>query len=49
MAIKKTPPSVSVDSIRHQDKRANIPTNELIVTMLYLFDINKNSMVFRVD
>lgn len=46
---KKTAAPLIVDSLRHQDKRANIPTKELIVIMLYRFDINKNSMLSRAD
>jgi len=46
---KKTPQPLIVDSLRRLEKRANIPTEELIVTMLYSFDINNNSMISGVD
>ncbi len=37
---KKTLPPLHVDSIRQQDKRVNIPTEELAVAMMfYLCDI----------
>ncbi len=45
---KKTLPPLHLDFIRHLDKRANIPTEELAVAMMfYLYDINNYSIITR--